>query len=493
MYTPKSLLIVLLVFLNLQFVRGQNNNIKQLTLQEVIEIAKNQSPDALSAKHRFRSNYWEYRTYKAGFMPMLDLEGTLPELSRSIDRITVGGQESFVEREFMSSSLNMSLSKNIGLTGGQIFVNSELQRIDLFQDSTITSYLTTPLNIGFRQPLFAHNEFKWDKKIEPLKYKEAKRNYLENMESVAITATNYFFDLLLAQINLKIARVNQANNDTLYKIAQGRYNLGTIAENELLQLELSLLNANAQLEQAELNMEMKLFDLKSYLRVKEDIDIKLIPPNKTYDIQVEVNKAITEAYDNRADALSFERKLLEARSNVNRAKRENRFNADLYAVYGLNRTADEFFEAYQDPRDQQRLMVGFQIPILDWGLAKGKIKMAESNQELVKTSVEQQKIDFDQEIFLKVRQFNMQENQLQIAAKSDTVARKRYNVTKQRYLIGKIDITDLNIAQTEKDNARQGYISTLRDYWINYLQLRRLTLYDYRQSKPLEFDIEEVL
>lgn len=488
----RALLLVICIFLSIQF-SGAQEKTEHLNLEDVIQKAKSQSPDALSAKHRFRSNYWEYRTYKAGFMPMLDLEGTLPELSRSIDRITVGGQESFVEREFMSSSLNMSLTKNIGLTGGQVFINSELQRIDLFEDSTVTSYLTTPLNIGFRQPLFAHNELKWDKKIEPLKYREAKRNYLENMEDVAITATNYFFDLLLAQINLKIARINQANNDTLYKIAKGRYNIGTIAENELLQLELSLLNANAQLEQAKLEMEMKLFDLKSYLRIKEDIDIELIPPAQTYNIEVKVDKAIAEAYNNRADALAFERRMLEARSNVNRAKRENRFNADLYAVYGLTRSADDFLEAYQDPRDQQRLMVGFQIPILDWGLAKGKIKMAESNQELVRTSVKQQKIDFDQEIFLKVRQFNMQENQLKIAAKSDTVARKRYNVTKQRYLIGKIDITDLNIAQTEKDNARQGYISTLRDYWVNYFQLRKLTLYNFRNEKTLAFEIQQVL
>ncbi|MDD5694525.1 MAG: TolC family protein, partial [Bacteroidales bacterium] len=136
---------------------------------------------------------------------------------------------------------------------------------------------------------------------------------------------------------------------------------------------------------------------------------------------------------------------------------------------------------------------GLQIPILDWGLAKGKIRMAESNQELIKTSIEQEQIDFEQEIFLKVMQFNIQYRQLAIAAKSDTVARKRFEVTKQRYLIGTIDITELNIAQSDKDTNRKAYIAALQSYWINYYQIRRLTLFDFTRNKRITLDINQIL
>ena len=61
--------------------------------------------------------------------------------------------------------------------------------------------------------------------------------------------------------------------------------------------------------------------------------------------------------------------------------------------------------------------------------------MAESSAELTRTSIEQERIDFEQNIYLKIKQFAMQENQLMIAAKSDTVAQKRYVVTQQRYRI----------------------------------------------------------
>ncbi len=486
------LLVVILTFPKYN-VFGQEKKVKRLSLEDVIRIAKQQSPDALLAKHRFRSSYWQYRTYKANYMPMLNLNANIPNFSRSIDKITLNdGSDIFIKRDLANSSLNMSLTQKIGFTGGQLFLNTNINRLDMFGDSTVTSYLTTPINIGFAQPIFGYNSYKWDREIAPLKYEEAKRKYLEDIEQISITATNYFFDMLLAQIKTKIEQINKANNDTLYKIAKGRYNLGTIAENDLLQLELSLLTSNANLENEKLNLKMKRFKLKSYLRIKDNEIIELIPPTKTINLIVDVQKAIAEAKNNSSDFIVFQRKILDEKRKVNQAKLENRFSANLYAVYGLTQKAGEWREAYKSPLDQEQLRFGIQVPILDWGLAKGKIKMAESNQELVKTSVEQQKIDFDQNIFLKVMKCNLQKNQLLIAAKSDTVAQKRYYVAKQRYLIGKISITELNIAQTEKDRARKNYISSLWNYWVNYFQIRKLTLYNFLNDKPIKFNFNDI-
>lgn len=490
----KPYCIVVLFFALLLFepsgLSAQTNTLK-LNLHDAIEIATRQSPEAMMARHRYRSSYWQFRTHKAGFMPALSLDATLPELNRSIDRITQpDGSEAFRERRYLSSSMNLSLSKNIGFTGGQVFLNTNLQRIDVFSDSTITSYLSTPLNIGFRQPLFAHNAFRWSRMTEPLRYNEAQRRQVEDLEATAISTINYFFDLLQAQIQNQIQQLNRANNDTLFQIAQGRFNMGTIAENELLQTELNLLNSEAALENSQLNLETKEFNFKSYLRLPQETRIELIPPYETSAILIEPTQAIQYARSHRASALGFQRRLIEAQSELNKARLESRFNANLYAVYGLTQSADNFRDAYVNPQDQQRVMVGLQVPILDWGMAKGKIRMAESSQELVKTSVEQDQIDFDQEVNLKVKQFNMQQNQLMIAARSDTVALKRYEVTKQRYLIGKIGIIELNLAQTEKDNAALGYINALHNYWRNYYELRRLTHFDFLSSKRIEFKEE---
>jgi outer membrane protein TolC len=126
-------------------------------------------------------------------------------------------------------------------------------------------------------------------------------------------------------------------------------------------------------------------------------------------------------------------------------------------------------------------------------VARGKIQMAQSNQEIVRTTVEQEQIDFNQEIFLKVVRFNMQFEQVNISARADTVAQKGYDITKARYMIGKISITDLNIAQTEADNSKSNYINALGIYWRNYYDLRRLTLYDFERDLPIMVDYKDLL
>lgn len=85
----------------------------------------------------------------------------------------------------------------------------------------------------------------------------------------------------------------------------------------------------------------------------------------------------------------------------------------------------------------------------------------------------------------------MQKNQLLIAAKSDTVAERRYDFTKQRYLIGTIDITELNSSMADKDTRKKGYISALHSYWLNFYEIRKLTLFDFMENKPVttEFDL----
>jgi len=79
----KTLLVILFSGLLLQ-VSGQEDKVS-LTLADVISIAHQQSPDALISKHRYRNNYWRYRSYQATYRPMLTLDATLPNYSRSID------------------------------------------------------------------------------------------------------------------------------------------------------------------------------------------------------------------------------------------------------------------------------------------------------------------------------------------------------------------------------------------------------------------------
>jgi len=486
-----KIICVLLLFITHTCLAQQAK--KVLTLEETIIIARKNSLDAIRAKHTYKGSFWQYKTFKAGYLPQLSMDATIPSLNRTISPITQpDGSEIFINRSLANSTANLSLSQNIGFTGGKIYLNSGIQRIDLIKSPISTSYSSTPVSIGFNQPLFGFNTFKWERKIQPIMYDVAQKQFVEDQENIAIRATGYFFDLLNAQINLQISASNYSNNDTLYKIAKGRYNLGKIAENELLEMELNFLNSETRVEQNKIDYQSALFKFRSYLSIKdtEQIDLKL--PLNVPAVNVNTSKAIAEALKNRPDALAQQKNLIEAERDLAKAKADNRFNINLFGLYGLTQTAENFNNVYKSPLDQQQLVIGFQIPLLDWGVARGKIKMAESYRELVKTNVEQAVIDFEQEIYLKSMQYNMLPKQLGLAAKADTIALKRYEVTKQRFLIGRIDIIPLNLAEEAKDLAKQSYINSLRNFWNSYYEMRKLTHYDFLKNEVLSVNFREL-
>lgn len=465
-----------------------------LTLSEVLDIAREQSLMALLARHQFRGSYWEYRTYQAGLRPGLTLEATLPSLNNTMESVTQpDGSERFVSRSNMRSSLNLQLNQTIPFTGGRIFASSVLQRNDNFGEEPPTSYLAYPVTIGFVQPINGYNEFKWDREIEPKKYEEAKLQYINSLERVNQRAVSYFFDLALAQINLEIAKKNYANNDTLYQIAQGRYQLGTIAENQLLQFELTFLNSGTDLNQATIDLELRKARLRSFLGFNERVSVQLILPSEVPSLELEYGRTLEQARANNPEILNMELQILEAERQVAEARSQKGLSADLFAQVGVSNVAPEISDAYRNPSSQQRVEVGFQVPILDWGLGRGRLRMAQSAEEVVRTEVSQSLIEFNESVFLQVMQFNLQDDQVQIASKADTIADLRYEVTKQRFLIGRIDVLELKDALEEKDIARRGFVEALRNYWDYYYNLRGLTLYDWQRNMKLEEDLDQLL
>ena len=90
-------------------------------------------------------------------------------------------------------------------------------------------------------------------------------------------------------------------------------------------------------------------------------------------------------------------------------------------------------------------------------------------------------------------QFNLHDDHVLAAAKADTIANSRYDVTKARFLIGKIDVLDLNVAQSEKDQAKRGYVSALRQYWNYFYTIRQYTLFDFIEEKRLQQDFENII
>ena len=246
-----------------------------LTLQEVIRMAQESSPNAVQARNSFESAYWSYRSYRASMLPSLSLSSS-PSLNRSTRSVTLGdGSEQYARSNSLSTNLSLNLSQSVWLTGGTISLSGSVSRLDMLGDNHTKSYYSQPLQLSFSQDLSGYNSMKWQRKTEPLYYKMARKQYAETMELVAANAVNYFFNLASAQTELEIATINLAAADTMYAFGLGRYNIGTITENELLQLELNKLNEETSIITTQMSFDEAADQLRNYLNLPSDARIEV--------------------------------------------------------------------------------------------------------------------------------------------------------------------------------------------------------------------------
>lgn len=467
----------------------------RLTLDETIAIAREQSVPALRAKHQFVVKYWRYRTYKAQFLPSLNLSAGLGQYNRSLVAVqnSETGKINYVDNNNLQNSLALSIDQSIPFTGGTVSIYSSLSRLDQFSPDDYITYNSQPINIYYKQPIKAFNSLKWEKKIAPKEFELAKKQYIETLESITGVATTYFFDLLIAQGKLEMAQKSKLNNEKLYETSKERFRLGTIEKKDLLQLELRLLNDNLNVSNAELDLRMKMIKFRTYLGYNENVAVDLIVPDFERELFLDYEDVLAKVYANSSFDLTNNIAELEAQKNVAQAKANNGLQASLFVRFGLTKAGDELEQVYKNPMDQEVVGLTLRLPIIDWGLGKGKVKVAKSEYQVVESQIEQDEQELRENVTLNVLQFNLQGERCRISAKADSVGQMRYDYAKERFLNGGINVTELNTAQSEMDEATTSYLQSLRDYWSYYYEIRKLSLYDYVNDKIIDEDFEKLV
>ncbi|WP_299012331.1 TolC family protein [uncultured Polaribacter sp.] len=478
----KSLIYCLLLLTGFAFSQEK----RFITLDEAIKIAQEESPEYKALVNQNQASYWRYRNYQARFLPQLRLDATLPQFRNSVNRILLDdGSDDFRRSNQVSFDGSLSLNQNIALTGGTISVSSNVERIDRFEPNESTGFAVIPFSLNYTQNSLLYNPFKWEKRIEPLIYEEAKREFIERMERISLNTSRRYFALLKAQIQAKIAKSNLSNQDTLFQISKGRFKMGKIAENDLLQIELSVLNSENEVITNEIQFKQASQNLSRYL-VLETENIVLSTPKELTTFTVTVEKALEEAKSNRRAVIEFRRRRLQAEQDVAEVKGNNRLRMSLRANFGISQQGNQFDNLFNDFNQQQSLVVSLGIPILDWGVSKSRRKIVEANKDLVETNIKIEQQEFEQEIYLHVLNWQNQRNFLKTTKKAQEIALKRYEIAKKRFILGKITITDLNIALQEQDRSVLSYLNSLEKFWNDYYILRRLTLYDFVQNRKIE-------
>lgn len=473
-------------------VAAEDTDTVALSLTETITLARRNSVDAEVALNQLKSAYWEYRSYQAELLPEISLNATLPSYRKQYSSyMESDGSYNFVPNNYLQMGGELSIAQNIWLTGGKISINTSLDFYRQLGSGAYNRFMTIPVALTLSQPVFGVNTMKWDRKIEPVRYAEAKARFLSATEDVAIQAINLYFSLLMAQENYEIAKQNLTNSERLYEVAKVKREMGRISMNDLLQMELNLLDARTEMTDCESSLKSDMFSLRSFLNYGEDVVIVPEIPLDVPKVEIEYADALNKALNNNCFAKKMLRLQLEADYGLAKAKGAQR-EINLFAQFGYTGTDRLFSGSYRNLKSNQVVEIGFEIPLVDWGRRKGQVRVAESNRKLVESQVRQENMNFKQNLFILVERYGNQLKQLEASRRADEIARKRYATNVETYFVGKISTLDLNDSRVKKDEARREYVNELYLFWNYYFQIRSLTLWDYKSDTDIDSDFRDI-
>lgn len=451
-----------------------------LPLERFQRLAAEQALGRLAAERDLQTANLNYDIFRASLLPQLRGSANFPNYNRTFSEITQpDGTVRFQPVRNNNSALSLELTQAIPGTGGTLFVQSSLQRFDdLATDFFL--YNGLPFRVGLIQPIFAFNAVKWDRRLEPVRLAEAEKQYRVDLEQVRADATVLYFDLLLAKQEQQIASTNLEANERLYNIAEERYELGKISRRDLVQLELEQISAERALLRAEQSVREASAAVATFLGLDPSANA-FVPtePEVKNEHKLTEAQALQWAKANRPEWTAFTRRRLEAERALARARKTDGPRLDLTASVGRVRSSSDLEEIYQDALPEEFVQLRLSMPILDWGQRRKQTQVALAEQRFTATAIERESLELETRVRQTVSNFQTLENELRMARRVRELSEERFRITTESYVLGATPLSELTLAQREKDQAARAYISTLRAYWTAYADLRQLTLHDF--------------
>ncbi|MCD7710071.1 MAG: TolC family protein, partial [Porphyromonadaceae bacterium] len=382
-----------------------------LDLQHVIALANDSSLQAFRNRNLYLTGFWEYRSYKANRLPSFTLNLVPSRYNRYITERYDSeiNEDVYREQQRFSAGASLTIEQNVDFTGGKFYLETDLDFMRNFGVTTSTQFSTVPIRIGYSQSLIGYNDFHWEKKIEPIRYEKVKRQYVYNSEQVSEDAVTYFFSLAMAQSDYDMALSNVETSDTLYRIGLERYKIASIEKSDLLTLELDMVNARNSLDNAQVQLDKAMYALVSFLNLPKGTRISLILPLQPRILEISIEKAVTCAKENNPVYYEQKQTVLEAEQTVDLTRKQSRFNASVNASVGLNQVSNRFGDAYHNPFQQEIVSLSLSIPLIDWGVARGKYNMAKNELNVANISFQQEMQSIEQEVIVTVNEFNLQQ------------------------------------------------------------------------------------
>lgn len=482
----------------------------QLTLDQCIDIAKDKSFSMLKLKQNLERTEHNLQATVRSLRTKVDLSMELPSFRDDVVQWNDSLGVSYYSQKQLGYSADLMIRQPLP-TDGSIYILNSLSTIDDMRRDVRSS--STRTRIGFEQPFdafYGYNNIRSALKRAKLAHESSSKSLKREELNLIYNVSSSYYNLLSLQEQTKIAQLDLERQTEAQEISKNKFEAGLIREVDALQMEVDLAEAQSNHDIAILNQEASLNRFKELLGIGLEDEIEL-NSDLSYDVViVDHELAIQLALEHRLELREQDIQIELQRLNIKQQKAARMVKANLNVYYEqagvwqdrtmtdpatqevLHVRKDLFpsiGSAYSNYKDRPASYgIGFtlNIPILDWGENRSRVRAAESQLKEIEYTKQEVERSIETEVKSLVSTINSNLKRLQLLEKNVVVAEKSFNITLQRYTDGDIDSEALALERKRMNTAYTSKLSAYINYQLSLADLMRKTFFDFKTNTLIE-------
>ena len=461
-----------------------SQNIKILEIEKSIDLLEINSEEFKQINRNLKIDTLRYKIYKNIFLPKVNLSLSIPSYNKSINSITLpNGDNKFIEQSQTNSNSIITITQPITLTGGDITVNSSINRIDNLSNKT-SSYSSNWFNVTLNQPINGFNQYKWYKKINEAQFKKSKIDLLKSIENQKKIFIGDYFDAYINQYKIELTKRNIEITSNYLKETELLFEKGRILKTEVLKTKLYLNQLKFNLNTDILNHRIAINTIKNKLGFSENDSLILVEPKKILKPEID-NSILRERMLKYSLNYDFELDLIESAQKLAKIKSARGIQFSLQTGYGLNSRAEFFNELYEIPSRKEFVNFGLTIPLINW---KENSRLHEI-QKLSYDNLKSERLIKEKELNISLISYlNYFESvyfEINSWKENSEIAKLNTDISTQLLKTNRITINDFSQELFKEEKLIIDYYYSLKSLWEFKFTIRKNRLFDFFENIEL--------
>ncbi|MFC1557843.1 TolC family protein [candidate division KSB1 bacterium] len=435
---------------------------KILTLDECIKIALEKSYSIKYLNHSIERQKERVKAIRSGLKSNAHINFYLPSYNLESEEVFDSEDDIF---KFVNTRKNQLLS-NLRInqpipTNGNFSFNYEF-----FYETRLENVKNYSNNyfLEFVQPIFTPNRLQMDIKRAELSLRNTELDYESRKLNLIYSITNNFYQLYEQQTLYEIQIAETEQRKQAVNNSREKFRKGEIDEFELIQLQVSYYNSEAELNYRKKYLEKQIGWFKQYIGLFSDDDIRIMPEQEISPEFIDKDAFVQEGLNNSLTLKKYVTWLEFDKLNIIDADKQSEFKGDITVSIGLDRKNPDFTESFSHYDKTNSIVFNFTIPLWDWGRNKAQVASAKAQKKRVELLAANTRKSYERELYESLQTADRSLIRYNNLKKSRVTAQKNYDIVLAKFKTGELGVQELERAQRRLSKAQMSYIDSVSDY-----------------------------